>query len=60
MQRGYGRGYGWYPPDAGPVYTADAADEMDMLKTEADYLKKSLHAIQKRMHELDKDSSESS
>ena len=54
MRRGYARGYGWYPPDAGPVYPAAAADEIDMLKTEADYLKKSLDAIKIRIDELEK------
>jgi len=54
MRRGYGRGYGWYPPDAGPVYPADVADEMNMLKSEADYLKKSLDAINARIDALEK------
>ena len=54
MQRGYGRGYGWYLPVAGPVYPAAAADEMDMLKSEADYLMKSLDAINTRIDALEK------
>ena len=54
MRRGYGRGYGWYPPVAGPVYPADAAGEMDMLKSEADYLKKSLDAINTRLDAMEK------
>ena len=54
MRRGYGRGYGWYPPVAGPVYPSDAADEMDILKSEADYLKKSLDAISARIDALEK------
>ena len=54
LRRGYGRGYGWYPPVAGPVYPADAVDEMDMLKAEADYLKKSLDAISARIDALKK------
>ena len=49
---GGGRGYGWVPPAAGPAYTMDAASEMDMLKADAEYLKKSLEAISKRMDEL--------
>jgi len=51
--RGFGRGYGWYPPVAGPAYSMDATDEMDMLKAEADYMKKSLDAINKRIEELE-------
>jgi len=54
MRRGYGRGYGWHPPVAGPVYPADAADEMDMLKAEADYLKKSLDAINTRIDAMER------
>ena len=54
MRRGYGRGYGWYPPVASPVYPADAADEMDMLKAEVDYLKKSLDAIYASIDVLEK------
>jgi len=62
LQRGYGRGYGWkrYPPVADPVHSAGAADEMDMLKAEADYLKKSLDAINARIDALDKKSAEES
>ncbi len=51
-RRGVGRGYGWYPPAAGPVYSMGAAGEIDMLKAEADYMKKSLDAINKRIGEL--------
>jgi hypothetical protein len=60
VRRGYGRGYGWYPVTGGPVYPVDAAEEMDMLKTEADYLKKSLEAINKRIDELEKKPTEES
>lgn len=52
--RGYGRGYGWYPPVAVPEYPFAAADEMDMLKAEADRLKESLDAINTRIDELKK------
>jgi hypothetical protein len=52
LRRGYGRGYGGYPPAAGPAYSMDATGEMDMLKADADYLQKSLDAINKRIDEL--------
>ena len=54
MRRGDGGGYGWYPPVASPVYPADAADEMDTLKAEADYLKKSLDAINTRIDAMER------
>jgi prefoldin subunit 5 len=37
----------------GPAYVS-AADEMEMLRAEADYLKNSLESINKRMDELEK------
>jgi hypothetical protein len=52
--RGYGRGFGWYSPAAGPDYSMDAAGEIDMLKADAEYMKKSLDAINKRIEELSK------
>jgi len=55
--RGYGRGYGWYPPAVGPAYSVNAANEMEMLKGEADYMQKSLDAINKRIEELGKEPS---
>lgn len=58
--RGFSRGYGWYPPAVGPVYPVDAADEMEMLKADANYMKKSLDAINKRIEELEKKPSEES
>ncbi len=58
--RGFGRGYEWYPPAAGPAYSMGAAGEMDMLKAEADYMKKSLEAINKRIDELSKKTDEAS
>ena len=58
--RGFSRGYGWYPPAVGPVYPVDAADEMAMLKADADYLKKSLDTISRRIEELEKKPSEES
>jgi len=56
MRRGYGGSYGWYPPAAGPIFQASAADEIEMLRAEADYLKKSLDAINIRIDELEKKS----
>ena len=50
--RGYGRGYGGYPPAAGSAYSMDATREVDMLKADADYMRKSLDAINKRIDEL--------
>ena len=64
--RGMGRGrfycgaYGWYPAPVGPVYPVDAAEEVDMLKAEADYIKKSLEAVNKRIEELEKKPSQKS
>ena len=57
---GFGRGAGWYPPAAGPAYPADASDEIDMLKADANYMQKSLDAINKRIEELEKKPSTSS
>ncbi len=50
--RGYGRGFGWYPPALGPAYSMEAASEIDMLKADAEYMQKSLDAINKRIDEL--------
>ena len=58
MGRGYGRGYGWYPPAMAPAFSYPAADEMEMLRAEADYLKNSLEAINRRMDELEKKASQ--
>ena len=58
--RGFGRGYGGYPPAAVPAYSMDAAGEMDMLKAEADYMKKSLDAVNKRIDELSEKPAEGS
>lgn len=60
MRRGYGRGFGRYPSVVDPIYPADAADEMDMLKAQADYLNKSLDAIQARMDALEKEPADES
>ena len=58
--RGYSSGYTWYPPAVGPAYPVDPSNEMDMLKEDADYLKKSLDAINRRLEELENKPSESS
>ena len=58
--RGYGRGYRRSPLAAGPVYPTDAAGEMEMLKADADYMKKSLDAINKRIDALSEKSTEAS
>ena len=50
--RGFGRGHRWCPPALDPVYSAEAASEMDMLKADADDLQKSLDAINQRIDEL--------
>ena len=58
--RGFGRGYRRSPLAAGPVYPTDAASEMEMLKADADYMKKSLDAINKRIDELSEKPAEAS
>jgi len=67
FRRGYGRGrgfgypaYGGYPapPAFGPAYPVSSADEMAMLKAEANAMQASLESIQNRIAELEKDASE--
>ena len=58
--RGGGRGYGRYPLAANPSYPEDTASEMDMLKAEAAYMRKSLEAINKRIDELSEKPAEGS
>lgn len=60
LGRGFGRGYEWYPPAVGLAYPAGASDEIDMLKADANYMRKSLDAINKRIEELEKKPSASS
>ena len=55
--RGFGRGYGWYPPVAGPVVAPQPANELEMLKSQADYLQQSLATIQSRIGQLEGDKS---
>jgi len=52
--RGFGRGYGWYPAAADAIATVEPATEVNILKAEADDLKKSLEAINKRIEVLAK------
>ena len=58
--RGFGRGYGWYPPDVGPGTFQSAAEEIDMLKADAEFMQKSLDAVNERLKELDQKASGSS
>lgn len=57
--RGRGRGSGrdsyGYPPAYPIDAPMDTAEEMNMLKAEADYMKKSMEAINKRIEELEKE-----
>ena len=62
--RGSGRGFvGRDSFGVSPAYPIDApmgtAEEMNILKAEADYMKKSMEAINKRIEALEKDYSES-
>jgi hypothetical protein len=59
-RRGYSSSCAWYPPAANPVYAAEAANEMEMLKAEANYLEKSLDVINTRIDALEKKSAEES
>jgi len=52
--RGYGRGYGWPAPTIGPAFPTAAADELEILRAEAEYLKNSLEAINTRINDLKK------
>jgi hypothetical protein len=53
---GLGRGFGRYPSAVAPTYPLNPADDINMLKSEAEYLKNSLDAINRRLDELDKKS----
>jgi len=56
MRGGFGRGYGWYPPAyVSPYpYAMNAANELDMLKAQAESFRSTLDTINKRMAELEK------
>lgn len=58
--RGYGRWYGSYPTTADTIAPMEPADEMELLKAEADYMKNSLEAIKKRIQSLEKKPAEKS
>jgi hypothetical protein len=67
FRRGYGRGRGFgyagyggypYPPAFGPAYPVSRADEMAMLRAEANAMKASLESVQSRIAELEKEASE--
>ena len=58
--RRYGRWYGTYPTAAGTIDLIEPADEMEMLKREAEYMKNALEAIKKRIQILEKKPDEKS
>ena len=74
FRRGFGGGFGWgrghgrgmnsaygqvpYPPAYGAGYPASKADEMAMLRADAEAMQKSLDAVQRRITELEKEESE--
>jgi hypothetical protein len=68
FRRGFGRGRGYgfgpgtggypYPQAVGTGYPASRADEMEMLKADAEAMRQSLDAIQQRLTELEKEGSE--
>ena len=58
--RGYGRGFGWYPGATSAIAPVEPVDEVNMLKAEADYMRKSLEAINNRIANLQKEKGEES
>ena len=61
FRRGFGPGYGrsqWYGPANGAPYPMDPAQEMNMLKAEADAMKSDLDEINRRIEGLEKKPSE--
>jgi hypothetical protein len=68
FRRGFGRGRGYgfgpayggvpYPQNAGTGYPTDKPDELEMLRVDADAMRKSLEAVQRRMAELEKERSD--
>jgi hypothetical protein len=67
FRRGYGRGRGYgigpasgrgpYPQAYDTGYPASKTDEMEMLRADADAMRKSLEAVQRRITELEKEGS---
>lgn len=68
FRRGYGRGRGYglgpatggypYPQAYGTGYPAGRTDEMEMLRANAEAIRKSLDTVQRRIAELEKEGSE--
>jgi hypothetical protein len=66
--KGYGRGFGWrssypaggtgYGPSYGAPYQMNPSEEMNMLRTEAESMKRGLDEISRRLEELEKGASE--
>jgi len=55
--RGFGRGFGWRP-SYGVPYQMDPSEEMNMLRTEAESMKRGLDEINRRIEDLEKRASE--
>jgi len=56
MRRGFGRGfgfYGWNPPAYDQTYPEDKATQINMLKAQADAMKKDLDTINRSIVELE-------
>jgi hypothetical protein len=47
--------YGWYPPAGRQPIAASQRDEVEVLKDQAEYLKRSLDTISARIAELEKE-----
>jgi hypothetical protein len=68
FRRGFGRGFGrgagsvpggdTYPPAAGVVGSQSRADELEMLRTDADAMRSSLESIQRRIAALENETGE--
>ena len=68
FRRGYGRGRGYgfgpaygavpYPQAYGTGYPVGKTDEMEMLRADAEAMRKSLDAVQRRIAELEKEGTE--